>query len=156
MPAPKCCHGKRRDRCRTCHPIGAAKLLIEFAQRRSKQKPDLDPEWIAGKFEAGCPVLGKPFVDDTHRGYHSLSPSLDQFDPGAGYTRDNVWVISQKANMIKSDATPEELLQVYGWSAIVSRFKRTLSATKFWLARATMISRHEQLTEEILKEFEGS
>jgi hypothetical protein len=37
------------------------------------------------------------------------APSIDRLDPSKGYTTDNVWVISHRANRIKSDATLEEL-----------------------------------------------
>lgn len=37
------------------------------------------------------------------------SPTLDRIDSSKGYTKDNVWVISWRANKLKSDATLEEL-----------------------------------------------
>jgi hypothetical protein len=37
------------------------------------------------------------------------SPSLDRIDPTKGYIRGNVWVISWRANKLKSDSTLEEL-----------------------------------------------
>ena len=40
------------------------------------------------------------------------SPSLDRIDSSKGYTPDNVWVISRRANIIKHDATLEELLLI--------------------------------------------
>ena len=39
----------------------------------------------------------------------SDSMSIDRIDPSKGYTPDNVWLISQRANRIKNDASPEEL-----------------------------------------------
>lgn len=55
-----------------------------------------------------CPVLGIPlFVgDDT---CSDNSPTLDRIDPNGFYTKDNVQVISLRANRIKNDATLEEL-----------------------------------------------
>jgi hypothetical protein len=38
------------------------------------------------------------------------SPSLDRIDSTKGYTKDNIQVISWRANRIKNDSTPEELL----------------------------------------------
>lgn len=37
------------------------------------------------------------------------SPSIDKVIPELGYVRGNVWVISNKANRIKNNATLEEL-----------------------------------------------
>lgn len=58
-----------------------------------------------------CPVLGIPMFpqnDKTQDG----SPTLDRIVPSLGYTDGNVWIISAKANRIKSDATPEEIALV--------------------------------------------
>ena len=42
----------------------------------------------------------------------SNSPSIDRIDPSKGYTKDNVWVISRRANTIKSNATVDEVEKV--------------------------------------------
>jgi hypothetical protein len=56
-----------------------------------------------------CPALGiaLDFSDRDH------TPSLDRVEPKGGYTKDNVRVISGRANRIKSDASCEELLRIY-------------------------------------------
>jgi hypothetical protein len=55
-----------------------------------------------------CPLLGIPLVS-TNDKRDPRNPSLDQKEPGKGYTSDNVWVVSSRANWIKSDATLQEL-----------------------------------------------
>jgi len=45
----------------------------------------------------------------------SSSPTLDRIDNTLGYTPDNVWVISNLANMMKSKATVKELVQFSNW-----------------------------------------
>ena len=55
-----------------------------------------------------CPLLGIPLVS-TNNKRDPRNPSLDQIDPGRGYTPDNIWVVSSRANWIKSDATLQEL-----------------------------------------------
>ena len=46
-----------------------------------------------------CPLLGTPME----------SPSLDRIDSTKGYIKGNVWVISNRANTLKNDATLTEL-----------------------------------------------
>jgi hypothetical protein len=58
-----------------------------------------------------CPIFGTPIERGAK---HSLgpgaqSPTIDRIDSTKGYVKGNVWVISWRANRIKSDATPYEL-----------------------------------------------
>lgn len=58
-----------------------------------------------------CPLLG---CELTHTVGHSYCPthaSVDRIDSAKGYIKDNVQVISLKANTMKSNATKEELLE---------------------------------------------
>ncbi len=55
-----------------------------------------------------CPLLGIPLVS-TNNKRDPRNPSLDQIDPGKGYTPDNIWVVSSRANWLKADATLTEL-----------------------------------------------
>ena len=66
-----------------------------------------------------CPLLGIVLFPKDHRsqgkknsGAGPNSPSLDRIDPSKGYVKGNVWVISWRANKIKSDATLEELEKI--------------------------------------------
>jgi hypothetical protein len=51
-----------------------------------------------------CPYLKIPFTKEN-------GMSLDRIDSSRGYTKDNVQVISRKANTMKNNATKEELIQ---------------------------------------------
>lgn len=55
-----------------------------------------------------CPLLEIPIWKNPE-GACPNSYSLDRIDSSKGYTKDNVWVVSKRANAIKSDATLEEL-----------------------------------------------
>ena len=58
-----------------------------------------------------CPLLGVPLsVAEGRRAVKDNSASLDRIDPKLGYVKGNVWVISHKANTIKSNATVFELI----------------------------------------------
>ena len=63
-----------------------------------------------------CPVLGSPIYVTTGRsGGFNNSPSLDKIDPKQGYTPDNIMVMSQLANAMKANATPDQLLKFADW-----------------------------------------
>ena len=55
-----------------------------------------------------CPLLGIPLVS-TNNKRDPRNPSLDQKIAGKGYTPDNIWVISSRANALKWDASLQEL-----------------------------------------------
>lgn len=59
-----------------------------------------------------CPVLGVPFGFAPR---HPYRPSLDRFDSSLGYTKDNISVISWRANKLKNDATLSELRALVDW-----------------------------------------
>ena len=58
-----------------------------------------------------CPILGIKLESGIGKGLLRADniASLDKFTPEKGYVRGNVWVISWRANRLKSDATLEEL-----------------------------------------------
>jgi hypothetical protein len=67
-----------------------------------------------------CPILGielKFEKRDTHGGPRDWpnSPSLDRIDNTKGYIKGNIMVISCRANVLKSDGTPEEFRKLYNF-----------------------------------------
>lgn len=56
-----------------------------------------------------CPILGCVLEPHTGGKPKPNSPSLDRTDPTLGYIRGNVEVISYRANVLKGDASLEEL-----------------------------------------------
>lgn len=86
--------------------------LLNSAKLRAK-KYGL-PFWLSKEdiiIPERCPILGieLSFGKGMPMAY---SPSLDQLIPGRGYVKGNVWVISHRANTLKSNATSAELLCV--------------------------------------------
>lgn len=58
-----------------------------------------------------CPILGIKLV--LSKGSSTpCSPSLDRIIPIKGYVKGNVHVISNRANSLKNDATPDELRKI--------------------------------------------
>lgn len=62
-----------------------------------------------------CPVLAIPLFF-TAGARTDNTPSVDRCVPSAGYTRENIRVISWRANRLKSDASLEELFQLYSYA----------------------------------------
>ena len=54
-----------------------------------------------------CPLLGIKIISQAKDRLHS--PSLDRIDSNRGYTPDNIWIISSRANTLKNDASLQEL-----------------------------------------------
>ncbi len=99
-------HEAVRTRKKQRHLENPEKTMLRNAKARSKKAGlafDIELEDI--KRPTHCPLLGFPLVVG---GGHN-SPSLDRIDSAGGYTRDNIWVISDRANRIKRDATLAEL-----------------------------------------------
>lgn len=92
-----------------------AKTLYSGAKQRAKIKNipfDLTVVWIYDKLLAGkCEVTGIEFVIKSYssrlkNGYekiHPFAPSLDQIQPSAGYTKDNVQLVCDQFNKFKND-----------------------------------------------------
>ena len=55
-----------------------------------------------------CPLLDIP-IDLEKFGIRYDSPSLDRRNPRIGYTPENTWVVSTRANILKNNATMQEL-----------------------------------------------
>jgi hypothetical protein len=55
-----------------------------------------------------CPVFGFD-LEFNSAGFRETSPSIDRIDSSKGYTRDNIQIISWKANRLKAYATVEDL-----------------------------------------------
>jgi hypothetical protein len=55
-----------------------------------------------------CPLLGIK-IESTEERNSPNNPSLDKIIPEKGYIKGNVWVISNRANTLKNDATLQEL-----------------------------------------------
>ena len=66
--------------------------------------------WEGVEYPKVCPVLGIK-LDWGMNGCNNNSPSLDRIDPTKGYIPGNVMTMSQLANKMKSNATPEQLNQ---------------------------------------------
>ena len=62
-----------------------------------------------------CPVLGTKLTIGKANNWFDDSPSIDRIDNTKGYVPGNVFVISNRANRIKNNATIDELEKLIQW-----------------------------------------
>ncbi len=92
------------------------RYLLYRAKHRAKQQGipfDISEDDVV--IPTHCPVLGielKWNLGIGRKGYHPDSPSVDKIVPSIGYVKGNVRVISARANLLKNNATSQELLLV--------------------------------------------
>jgi len=93
------------------------RVILRRAQVRAKQQGrefNIDRSDI--HIPTHCPILGLK-LERSHNGRGTAqSPSRDRIDSTKGYVKGNVWIISRKANSMKHDATPDELVRFAHWA----------------------------------------
>lgn len=119
---------KRQARRRWWHSKPLA-WRLEFSRRKWREQDPKRRAWLRARARARakgipftitqaevnerwgkrCPVFGTTWGPGGRR------PSLDQIVAGAGYTADNTAVISWRANLLKNNATADELEQIAAW-----------------------------------------
>ena len=62
-----------------------------------------------------CPVLGIP-LEVGDRKNHQNAPSIDRINNNMGYKINNIMVMSTRANILKKDATLDELILIGEWA----------------------------------------
>ena len=59
-----------------------------------------------------CPALNIELNYISQDEHTDFSPSFDRLDPSKGYTKDNVRIVSNRANRIRYNANAQELIQI--------------------------------------------
>jgi hypothetical protein len=95
--------------------VDAAKLLYSNIKSRCKRigrefSIELEDILIPEK----CPVFGFDLKREDRQTW-MCAPSIDRIDSSKGYIKGNVTVVSRRANIIKRDATIEELEQLFNY-----------------------------------------
>ena len=84
------------------------------AKRRAKKKGlEFDIEVDDIIIPDVCPLLEIAITESPHKHSHEGSPSLDRRDSTRGYTKNNIWVISHKANSAKNSCTIDEFSLIF-------------------------------------------
>lgn len=102
-------HDKEKIQRRESHRRNYIHNMIHRAKQRAKKYGysfNLEDSDII--IPEKCPLLEVPFVLG-ERGKYEYTPTIDRIDNNKGYTKDNVWVISKKANSMKNSASFKEL-----------------------------------------------
>lgn len=92
------------------------KMHQRAKQRAKKSGRDFDLQLSDIDIPTHCPVLGIPIeCHSGNSGGKYNSPALDRTDNSLGYTKNNTQVMSHRANVMKADASKEELLAFAHW-----------------------------------------
>jgi uncharacterized CHY-type Zn-finger protein len=122
-------YGKKTNMCRSCSQIKSMhhyrnnkssamkrrqqnpeKYMYQNVKSRAKQKGiEFTLELTDIVIPNRCPMLNIPIKPNSNS---PNSPSIDRLDNTKGYTKDNILIISRKANTIKNNATSKELFQI--------------------------------------------
>lgn len=108
------------------YPIRA---MLRNARKRGMEHNLEEADFV---LPSHCPVLGIPIELGTRLSKDG-SPTLDRIDTSQGYLKDNVAIISWRANRLKSDATFEEIEAIYFYMKRhrdERRMARTMRKTK--------------------------
>lgn len=91
--------------------------MRQRAKNRAKQRNhEFDLSLSDIQIPEYCPVLGvKLEIHKGSSGGKPFSPALDRVNNSKGYTKDNIQVISHRANQMKADASKEELIAFAKW-----------------------------------------
>lgn len=76
-----------------------------------------------------CPVLGIILYRGTGK-QTDFSPSLDRITPSLGYVKDNIMVISYRANRLKSNASISELSKVISYMQKHTQHDNSIAAVQ--------------------------
>jgi t-SNARE complex subunit (syntaxin) len=95
--------------------VDAARLLYKNIKSRCKRigkefSIELEDITIPEK----CPVFGFDLKREDRQTW-MCAPSVDRIDNSKGYIKGNVTVVSRRANILKKDATLEELEQLFNY-----------------------------------------
>ena len=109
-------------------------LFLKAKTRARKHSRDFNIELSDIILTSSCPVLLTPY--DLTGKNRWLSPSLDRIDNSKGYVKNNVMVISYRANSLKKDGTIEEFKKILSFLKLPDIQPIQYSADKLYKQKA--------------------
>lgn len=113
---------RRKLKAKLVEPNRSAATL-EFIYKRAKTSAtargiefSIEPKHVT--LVDRCSILGEPLEYGGLGSAESIhKPSLDRIDNSKGYVPGNVQIVSARANVLKRDATLEEMIKMGQWAA---------------------------------------
>lgn len=87
------------------------KMLASAKKRALEKNLEFDLELCDVELPRYCPILGIPLY--TSKLNSDFSPSIDRINNLKGYIKNNINIISTRANRIKNDSTFDEIEKLY-------------------------------------------
>ena len=125
---------RRNTTCRICERIAMSKRYrnngihqrynsLRLTAKKKNIVFEISKEYLAKLFKEApdkCPIFGTEFGivkyspgnKDNNGGFRNNSFSIDRIVPELGYVEGNLIIISDLANRIKNNATPDQIIQV--------------------------------------------
>lgn len=86
-------------------------LFSGVKSRAKKKEIEFDLVFSEIEWPEVCPILNIQ-IDYMKRDHTDDSPSFDRVDPTKGYTKDNVRIISLRANQLKNNGTLDQFKSI--------------------------------------------
>lgn len=98
---------------------GRIKILYNGAKRRALRDGkefNITIDYLYRILPDRCPIFDTKFIyKKEDNKINPCSPSLDRIDSSKGYTKDNVQIISFRANRLKQNISFDEIKRLYDW-----------------------------------------
>jgi hypothetical protein len=114
----QCESEKAKEKRRKMTPRDNIKYLVSGAKQRATTHDipfNIDKEYIEEIYDMQhekCALSGIRFQINLCNGRNKFAPSIDRIDPKKGYTKGNVRLLCSSVNMMKSDMTDDELINI--------------------------------------------
>ncbi len=116
------CNNSRRNALHAANPIP---VMLQAAKQRAVRQSVLftltENDLV---MPDTCPILGMKLEVKQGKGGAANSPSLDKIKPEFGYIPGNVQIISNLANVMKSNASLDQMVRLGRWASKQIKLER--------------------------------